>query len=304
MDCDGCVMNRDGSGQLEGRGAGCQAIRHTPRGLSSASHGLERPESQYPHPSFGKRCPRCEAIKPLESFYRCCTGALGRASWCKKCMDVAREENRKKNLAHTRAKQKERHERWVAKNAERNRTNRRKALKRWKAENKDKISAYEAEYRGKHKEKLREWGKRWREENKARALEGQRKWRQENRRRCNDTRNEYRKRRLVVDPAYRLLCLTRGRIKSALKGLRKPAPTTQLLGAPLPDVLRHIERQFRRGMTWDNWGKVWHVDHIRPLAGFELSDPDQLAQACHFTNLRPLAVKENLSKGAKQVFLI
>ena len=51
-------------------------------------------------------------------------------------------------------------------------------------------------------------------------------------------------------------------------------------------------------MSWSNHGpKGWHVDHIRPLASFDLGDLEQQRRACHFTNLQPLWWYENLSKS-------
>lgn len=67
----------------------------------------------------------------------------------------------------------------------------------------------------------------------------------------------------------------------------------------------HIESQFRDGMTWDNWGRgwggarEWHLDHIRPLASFDLTDLKQVAEACHYTNIQPLWASENRSKGPR-----
>jgi hypothetical protein len=40
-----------------------------------------------------------------------------------------------------------------------------------------------------------------------------------------------------------------------------------------------------------------HLDHIRPLKSFDLSDSGQLADACHFSNLQPLCAADNLKKG-------
>jgi hypothetical protein len=60
----------------------------------------------------------------------------------------------------------------------------------------------------------------------------------------------------------------------------------------------HIEQQFVDGMTWDNWGE-WHLDHIRPLASFNLVDRDQFLTACHYSNYQPLWATDNLIKGAQ-----
>ncbi len=62
--------------------------------------------------------------------------------------------------------------------------------------------------------------------------------------------------------------------------------------------MSHIESMFEPGMSWDNWGE-WHIDHIRPLASFDLENAERLAEACHYTNLRPLWKVDNLRKGAK-----
>jgi hypothetical protein len=51
-------------------------------------------------------------------------------------------------------------------------------------------------------------------------------------------------------------------------------------------------------MTWANHGE-WHIDHIRPLASFDLRKEDHLVLAFHYTNLQPLWAQENLRKGAR-----
>jgi HNH endonuclease. len=53
-------------------------------------------------------------------------------------------------------------------------------------------------------------------------------------------------------------------------------------------------------MSWDNYGRDgWHIDHIRPCASFDLTDPEQQRQCFHYTNLQPLWAADNIRKGAK-----
>lgn len=68
----------------------------------------------------------------------------------------------------------------------------------------------------------------------------------------------------------------------------------------------HIEAQFDRTMTWNNYGTYWHIDHIRPVSFFNFEGPNcgSFVECWALTNLRPLEAKANLSKGSKVHFLI
>ena len=73
------------------------------------------------------------------------------------------------------------------------------------------------------------------------------------------------------------------------------------LGCTIPEFMQHIERQFTSGMSWKNYGRgpgKWNIDHIKALATFDLSDPEQTKVACHYTNLAPMWSPDNTSKGA------
>lgn len=88
----------------------------------------------------------------------------------------------------------------------------------------------------------------------------------------------------------------RGRFEKATKG-QSSRVVLGMVGCSLPDLRAHIERQFQPGMTWENWAfDGWHVDHIKPLAKFDLTDPEQQRQAFHFSNLQPLWAPDNLRK--------
>jgi hypothetical protein len=73
----------------------------------------------------------------------------------------------------------------------------------------------------------------------------------------------------------------------------------------LDDLRRHLERTFSKGMTWDNMSE-WHIDHIRPVTSFSFrSVSDSGFRECYaLTNLRAAWASDNLSKGAKRIFLL
>lgn len=94
-------------------------------------------------------------------------------------------------------------------------------------------------------------------------------------------------------------------VRAALKNNRKATTIERLLGYPIPTLRNHIERQFTRGMDWGRFcsGDI-HIDHIRPLSGFNMSDPEQAAEAWALTNLRPLWAKDNVTKGRQRTHLL
>lgn len=72
---------------------------------------------------------------------------------------------------------------------------------------------------------------------------------------------------------------------------------SELTGCTAKELKDHLERGFKRGMSWANYGTHWHIDHILPVASFDHTDTRQVAQCWHWTNLRPLEAKANLMKG-------
>lgn len=79
--------------------------------------------------------------------------------------------------------------------------------------------------------------------------------------------------------------------------VKKEGRTIEFLGCSMLHARRHIEKQFKQGMHWNNHGTVWHIDHIIPISKFDLTDPVQRKRANHFTNLQPLYAAENMKKG-------
>jgi len=94
------------------------------------------------------------------------------------------------------------------------------------------------------------------------------------------------------------------RVISALKSqnLKKQHKTMDLVGCTPNELRTYLENLFIEGMTWENHGEVWHIDHIRPCASFNLEDERELYTCFNYTNLQPLFVKDNLSKNNKVGF--
>ena len=59
------------------------------------------------------------------------------------------------------------------------------------------------------------------------------------------------------------------------KNNSKFSSSYSLLGCDLDKYKKYLEQQFKHDMTWDNYGILWEIDHIKPCASFDLSDPKQ-----------------------------
>jgi hypothetical protein len=146
----------------------------------------------------------------------------------------------------------------------------------------------------KHRTYHREYSKKYNqvEKRKAYRREWMRNWNRKNAKRI------YKQRR--ARPYEKLSSVIRARIYDVLKHGYKSDKTEILIGITIKEFKTYLEGKFKTGMTWDNYGFYgWHIDHIKPLSSFDLSDKEQQKIAFHYTNLQPLWAKENLQKHAK-----
>ena len=111
-------------------------------------------------------------------------------------------------------------------------------------------------------------------------------------------RRAYKKMRREKDPSFKLRQQLSTRIWAALRGVSKSAHTMELIGCTLDELWAHLESKFRLGMTRSNYG-IWHVDHIKACAKFDLTDPTQQRECFHWTNLQPLWATANMKKGCR-----
>ena len=161
-------------------------------------------------------------------------------------------------------------------------------------EQKAEISLRAKQYRAANREKCRFWKKDWQQRNpeKQREIE-------------NNNRRNRRK-----APRGRLLLDVRKAMRDSLKGHLATGTIghfVERFGYTVEDLRVHLERQFLKGMTWENWSRDgWHLEHVLPLASFKFTSPDDLEfrAAWALTNLRPMWATDNIRKGARRLTLL
>lgn len=165
-----------------------------------------------------------------------------------------------------------------------------------------------------HKEYMREYYKthpEYREASKKRASE----WnRVNNKRRCEIQKKnretekskeyfkvymrEYKRMKRKTDLNFRIGANLRRRLYSAMKR-KKKTKTVKYLGCTIEQLRFWLEEQFQSGMTWDNYGSEWEIDHIYPISKHKLNNYASILEAFNWTNLQPLLISENRKKSNK-----
>lgn len=157
------------------------------------------------------------------------------------------------------------------------------------------------------KEKLKETKAKWYLKNKQRVIEKTKAWNaahkeqhDRNTKAWNALRkkevNQKKRERYANDLNFKLADILRSRVA---KGVKRGSAIRQL-GCSIEEFKTYLESKFQLGMNWTNWSRDgWHIDHVKPLNSFDLTDPQQFSAAVHYTNLQPLWAKDNFKKGSK-----
>lgn len=150
-------------------------------------------------------------------------------------------------------------------------------------------------------EKHRERTQRWREANPEKPREYALKWRTNNKERYLQVSRDTQMRRRATAwgkiSSNVFACLHKG----VMAKTNRASKYTTALGYDWKRLRAHLEAQFTPAMSWENWGDVWELDHIKPLSSFRYESlDDPLFKECWaLNNLRPLLRELNASKGAR-----
>lgn len=159
---------------------------------------------------------------------------------------------------------------WKAKNKERAN----ELTRKWKAENQDKVKAYNSAYFAENKETIR------------------------------PKSNAYHQMRRQEDPSFKLAKSLRTRYGKVLKENRLDESSLLILGCSIECFRTWLEFGFSEEMTFKNHGKIWQLDHVVPIAKFELIDDngkaneEEIRKCFHWTNFQPLTSMANKIKNS------
>ena len=219
-----------------------------------------------------KKCTKCDEEKEITNFHKSKTGKYNVESRCKLCQKEYKRQYNKNNYPLIKEKKRQNYI-----------ENKEEILlygKQWRDDNK-KLTK---KYRLKNKEKKKEYDKMYYAENKNLLYEQNK----------NNHRNRYQN-----DHLFRLKSNISRSIYGSIKTNKHGKLTKNILSYTIEELKTHLESQFVKGMSWDNHGSEWHLDHIRPIDSFNITSiEDEDFQKCWaLPNLQPLWANLNLEKS-------
>lgn len=122
-----------------------------------------------------------------------------------------------------------------------------------------------------------------------------------NKKKIIEQTSNYKKNKCRENSLYSLEKKLRSRIYIAFtkQNLAKYGRTWKYIGCSPEFFQKWIEFQFYDGMTMENYGKIWHIDHVIPCSKFDLSDKNAIKECFSWKNLRPLLAHKNRQKHNK-----
>ena len=152
--------------------------------------------------------------------------------------------------------------------------------KKWQKNNLGKFTKYSMKYYKNNLEKCREYNRNYHRNNPEKINELMRKW--------------------LSKPRNKLNVNISRLINYSLKKNKDGKHWEGLVNYTLQNLMTHLENQFTKDMSWENYGKYgWWIDHIIPVSlwNFDSYNDREFKQCWALCNLQPLWAKENISKG-------
>lgn len=112
-------------------------------------------------------------------------------------------------------------------------------------------------------------------------------------------RRQYKRNRIQKNKRCRIDHIMSKNICTSLQGKKAGRRWETLVGYTVDDLMKHLEKYFHKGMSWENYGFYWHIDHFVPKSYFVYEDDDsvEFINCWALNNLRPMLAVDNWKKG-------
>lgn len=170
--------------------------------------------------------------------------------------------------------------------------------KKWKDANKQKCSVSRKNYYAANKDREIAAVRAWQAGNKEKVCKARKLHRAANGDRIRAVNRNWQSQTLKSNPDFKMRSMLRIRLNRAVKGGYKQGSAVRGLGCTIAEFWAHMEPQFQPGMTRENMGKAWEIDHIFPMAKADLRGSRvEFLAANNYRNLQPLTPTQNNAKG-------
>jgi hypothetical protein len=111
--------------------------------------------------------------------------------------------------------------------------------------------------------------------------------------------NSQTKERYKNNIQFKLKVRLRLRLLDALRkdNITKNHSALLLIGCSIEEFKNHLESMFLNGMSWENHGIIWEIDHIKPCSSFDLINIDQQLECFNYKNHQPLFKTTEIAKS-------
>jgi len=224
-----------------------------------------------------KTCSKCGDEKSIDEFSKNRKRKDGHSVYCKKCVSIYAIGYYKKTIDHK---------------------------KEYTENHKEEKSEYDKKYYITHKQEKKKHEKERYIKLKEGKKEYNKKYRIENRGKLNKKDRE----RYKNNISYRINKNISSAIRKSLEGNKNGRHWEDLVGYDTMELKKHLEAQFKSGMTWGNYGHgndKWNIDHRIPISLFNIDGIKSkgFKKCWELSNLQPLWQPDNFMKNNKLFIL-
>lgn len=178
-------------------------------------------------------------------------------------------------------------------------------IRKYYQENKDKLDMKNREYRNKNKEKIAQWNKQYYKDNKEKIKESNHLYWEKNKNKLKKINHSYQKQNHKKLREHKKIYINKNinyhiglRLRNLLwYALNKYTKNGKVMVSTKYGVDYHSIIEYLKPFPTDL--SKWHIDHIKPLCSFDLTNPEEVKKAFAPENHRWLRYNENCSKASE-----